>query len=130
MRLLLDTHVLLWWLGGDRRLSRTIRDTLRSSDSDIAVSAATIWEIAIKRALGRIDVEMKELLAAIAADGFAELPVRFAHSMAVEALPRHHDDPFDRMLIVQAIAEGRRLVTHDGTILEYAGVAGFDPLRA
>jgi PIN domain nuclease of toxin-antitoxin system len=64
-------------------------------------------------------------------DGFVELPLRFAHSLTLESLPRHHDDPFDRMLIAQSIAEGRRLITHDRLILEYAGVvAGFDPLPA
>jgi PIN domain nuclease of toxin-antitoxin system len=131
MRLLLDTHVLLWWLRADKKLSRQTRDLIAAEDSDIAVSSATIWEIAIKRALGRMDADMKELVAAISADGFVELPIRFAHAMAVETLPRHHDDPFDRMLIVQAISDGRRLVTHDDTILqEYAGVPGFDPLRA
>ena len=130
MRFLLDTHILLWWLNADRRLSRPIRDVLASEESDIAVSAATIWEIAIKRALGRIDVDLKELLSAITAEGFVELPMRFVHSLALEALPRHHDDPFDRMLIAQSITEGRRLVTHDKWILEYVGVNGFDPLRA
>src|SRR6266568_5300619 len=128
MRLLLDTHILLWWLGADRRLSRSIRDLLASEESDIAVSAATVCEIAIKRGLGRLDVDLKELLSAMSADGFVELPIRFAHSRALELLPRHHDDPFDRMLIAQSIAEGRRLVTHDQPVLEYAGVAGFDPL--
>lgn len=130
MRLLLDTHVLLWWLGADRRLSRSVREILASEESDIAVSAATIWEITIKRGLGRIDVDLSELLSAIAADGFAELPMRFAHSLTLESLPRHHDDPFDRMLIAQSIAEGRRLVTHDASVLRYVGVAGFDPLAA
>jgi PIN domain nuclease of toxin-antitoxin system len=130
MRLLLDTHILLWWLGADRRLSRSVRDILASEESDIAVSAATVWEIAIKRGLGRIDVDLKQLLAAISADGFVELPMRFAHSLVLESLPRHHDDPFDRMLIAQSIAEGRRLVTHDASVLRYAGVAGFDPLSA
>ena len=130
MRLLLDTHILLWWLQADRRLSRAMRDLLLSEESDIAVSGATIWEIAIKRALGRIDIDLKELLSAITADGFAELPVRFAHSLALGSLPRHHDDPFDRMLIAQAIADGRRLVTRDQLILAYAGMAGFDPLPA
>jgi len=100
------------------------------AEGDVAVSAATVWEIAIKRMLGRITVDLKELISAMSADQFAELPVRFAHSLALQSLPRHHDDPFDRILIAQAIAEGRRLVTRDGEVLElYAGVNGFDPLR-
>src|ERR1043165_6826646 len=92
---------------------------------DVAVSAATVWEIAIKRMLGRIAVDLKELIAAIGADQFVELPGRFAHSLVLQSLPRHHDDPFDRILIAQAIAEGRRLVTRDGDVIElYAGIGG------
>jgi PIN domain nuclease of toxin-antitoxin system len=129
MRLLLDTHVLLWWLNADRRLSRSVRQLI--AESDVAVSAAVVWEIAIKRMLGRITIDLKELISAISADQFVELPVRFAHSLVLQSLPRHHDDPFDRILIAQAIAEGRRLVTRDGDVLElYAGISGFDPLRA
>ena len=115
---------------GDRRLSKSIRELLLSPESDIVVSAATMWEIAIKRSLGRIDLEMTELVSALTADGFAELPIRFAHSLQLESLPRHHADPFDRLLIAQSIFEGRRLVTRDESILGYAGIAGFDPVRA
>lgn len=128
MRLLLDTHILLWWVMGDRRLSKSLSNILASPENDIAVSAASIWEIAIKRMLGRIQIDLAELLASMTADGFTELPVRFAHSLGLEALPRHHDDPFDRMLIAQSIIEGRRLVTKDGSILAYVDVAGFHPL--
>jgi PIN domain nuclease of toxin-antitoxin system len=130
MRLLLDTHVLLWWLSADRRLTHAVRDVLRYEENDVAVSAVSIWEIAIKRALGRIDVDFEEMLSAITADGFTELRVSFAHSRTLESLPRRHDDPFDRMLIAQSISEGRRLVTHDKDVLAYAGVGSFDPLRA
>lgn len=128
MRLLLDTHILLWWMTADRRLSKSLARVLASAENDIAVSAASIWEIAIKRTLGRIDVDLDELLSAIGAQGMAEIPIRFAHSLRLADLPRNHDDPFDRILIAQAIAEGRRLVTGDDAILAYAGVAGFDPL--
>jgi len=128
MRLLLDTHILLWWVMGDRRLPKSLSTIVASSDSDVAVSAATMWEITIKRMLGRIDVDLEELRASIAADGFSELPLRFSHSLKLEVLPRHHDDPFDRILIAQSIAEGRRLVTKDEEILRYRGVTGFDPL--
>jgi PIN domain nuclease of toxin-antitoxin system len=130
MRLLLDTHILIWWLTGDRKLSKNIASLLASEESDVAVSAAAIWEIAIKRGLGRIDIDMDELLTAISSDGFAELPVRFVHSSRLESLPRHHDDPFDRMQIAQAIVEGRRLVSRDQMVLAYSGIAGFDPLQA
>ena len=128
MRLLLDTHILLWWVMADRRLSKALANTLASSENDVAVSAASIWEIAIKRTLGRIEVDLDELLSSMTADGFTEVPVRFGHSLRLESLPRHHDDPFDRILIAQSIAEGRRLVTKDDSILAYAGLAGFNPL--
>lgn len=130
MRLLLDTHVILWWMTADRKLTRNIRGILASGQSDIVVSAASIWEIAIKRSLGRIEIDLEELFAALTADGFVELPVRFAHTLRLESLPRRHDDPFDRILIAQSIAEGRRLVTRDESVLAYAGTAGFDPLPA
>jgi len=128
MRLLLDTHILLWWVMGDRRLPKDVAAVLASAESDVAVSAATMWEITIKRMLGRIDVDLEELTASIAADGFSELPLRFSHSLKLEVLPRLHDDPFDRILIAQSIAEGRQLVTKDAEILRYRGVAGFNPL--
>lgn len=128
MRLLLDTHILLWWVMGDRRLPKSLARTIASQDNDVAISAASIWEIAIKRTLGRIDVDLDELLSSMTADGFTELPLRFGHSLRLESIPRHHDDPFDRILIAQSIAEGRRLVTRDALILGYAGVAGFDAL--
>ena len=130
MRLLLDTHILLWWLMGDRRLPKGLAKALASTENDVAVSAASVWEIVIKRMLGRIEVDLDELLSSIVADGFAELPVRFSHTLNVRSLPRHHDDPFDRILIAQAVSDGRRLVTTDQSILAYAGVAGFDPLSA
>jgi PIN domain nuclease of toxin-antitoxin system len=128
MRLLLDTHILLWWVMADRRLSKTLAATLASQENDIAVSAASIWEIAIKRALGRIEIDLDELFSSMTADGFTELPLRFGHALKLESLPRHHEDPFDRILIAQSIVEGRRLVTKDNAILAYAGLAGFDPL--
>lgn len=128
MRLLLDTHILLWWAIGDRRLTRALVRVIESTESDVSVSAASLWEISIKRTLGRIDVELDALLESIAADGFSELPVRFSHASRLGELPRHHDDPFDRLLIAQSIVEGRRLVTTDEAILGYAGLAGFDPL--
>lgn len=130
MRLLLDTHILLWWLMGDRRLPKGIASALGSVENDIAVSAASLWEIVIKRMLGRIVVDVDAVLSSIVADGFGELPVQFGHTLTVQSLPRRHDDPFDRILIAQSIADGRRLVTTDRSILEYADVAGFHPLSS
>ena len=128
MRLLLDTHILLWWLMADRRLPKGLAKALGSPENDIAVSAASLWEIVIKHMLGRIDVDLDELLSSVTSDGFNELPVHFHHTLKLQSLPRRHDDPFDRILIAQSISEGRRLVTTDKSILSYEGLAGFDPL--
>jgi PIN domain nuclease of toxin-antitoxin system len=130
VRLLLDTHILIWWMTGDRRLSKAIRSQLLADENDVSVSAATFWEIAIKARLGRIDVDLDDLRSAALADGFTEIPVQIAHTMKLKILPDHHRDPFDRLLIAQSIAEGQRLVTRDKSILAYAGVAGFDPVAA
>ena len=111
-------------------MPKGLATALAVPENDVAVSAASLWEVVIKRMLGRMDVDLEELLSSIAGDGFAELPIRFAHTMKVLSLPRHHDDPFDRILIAQAVSDGRRLVTTDPLILAYAGVAGFDPLSA
>ena len=127
MRFLLDTHILLWWLMGDRRLPKSLAKVLASPENDIAVSAATLWEIVIKRMLGRIDVDLDELLSSVTSDGFSELPVQFRHTLTLQSLPRHHDDPFDRILIAQSVTEGRRLVTTDKLILSYS-LPGFDPV--
>jgi PIN domain nuclease of toxin-antitoxin system len=128
LRLLLDTHVLIWWVTGDRRLTKPRRDLIADPENQIAISAASFWEIAIKKSLGRIKIEIDELHAAMKEDAFAEIPVRISQMLALETLPPFHGDPFDRLLIAQSITEHRRLVTHDAAILAYASVRGFDPL--
>lgn len=118
MNLLLDTHVLLWWLDDNPILSSDARNTIASGESDVFVSAATAWEIAIKKALGKLVVP-DDLEAAIVASGFQELPITVAHATAAGALPPHHTDPFDRMLIAQAQLENLTLVTHDERFVAY-----------
>ena len=130
MRLLLDTHVLLWAMMDPRRLPVKLESAIRSSANDVAVSAVSVWEISIKRMLGRLELEIEALLQSIAEANFTELPLKFGPSTRLLTLPPHHRDPFDRMLIAQAIHEGRRLVTTDGKILQYRGASGFDPLTA
>ena len=130
MRLLLDTHILLWWVSGDRKLSKALRAAIASADNAIAISAATFWELAIKKQLGRVEVDLAKLQSAVAADGFEEMAVEIAHTLRLQALPDLHRDPFDRLLIAQSIEGGCRLVTRDEQILAYAGTAGFDPLKA
>jgi len=100
VRLLLDTHVLLWWLN-DSDLGQAARDAIADPGNEIFVSAASAWEIAIKEALGRLRGPV-DLHAEISANGFQPLPITIEHGLAAGALPRHHEDPFDRMLIAQA----------------------------
>ncbi|MGZ8829597.1 MAG: type II toxin-antitoxin system VapC family toxin [Thermoanaerobaculia bacterium] len=94
MKLLLDTHILLWWVAGDRKLPRSLRDRITSAENDVSVSAATFWEIAIKMSLGRIDIDLEELRAAVNADGFTELPVQIAHTLRLQELPESPWGPF------------------------------------
>jgi PIN domain nuclease of toxin-antitoxin system len=119
VRLLLDTHVLLWWLADDRRLEAQERRAIANRDALVYVSAVSIWEIAIKKRLGRLEVDTEVLAREIEHLGMTELPVRWRHSTATAALPRHHDDPFDLMLIAQAQAEGLTVVTYDRAFEPY-----------
>lgn len=118
-RLLLDTHTLLWWLSDDSRLGAAARALIADERNEVWVSAASAWEISIKKALGKL--ESPENLDGIVADeGFARLPVTFFHGEQAGALPPLHRDPFDRMLIAQAQAEGLELITADERLAAYA----------
>ena len=116
MRLLLDTHALIWWDAGEG-LSATAEDAIRSADQ-VYVSAVTGWEISIKIGLGRLRTT-RRVEDAVADSGFEELPVRLRHSQRLRDLPLHHRDPFDRMLIAQARDEGLTLVTRDPAMRLY-----------
>lgn len=118
MKLLLDTHALLWWLGDDPQLATEARKAIADSEHLVAVSAASAWEISIKRALGKLDAP-DDLTDAVAASGFEPLPITLQHAVGVASLPRHHDDPFDRMLIAQAQAEDLTIVTRDPRFRDY-----------
>lgn len=118
MRLLLDTHVLLWWLAGDRRLTARIRKTISSLESEIFVSAASAWEIAIKKAIGKLQAP-DDLADQLEPHGFEPLPISISHALTAGSLPRLHDDPFDRMLIAQARLEGLMIVTRDPRFAQY-----------
>lgn len=117
MRLLLDTHALLWWLA-DEGLNEQARDAIADPDNLVMVSATSAWEISIKKALGKLSAP-DDLEQQIDESGFAPLPISIAHGIAAGRLPRHHDDPFDRMLIAQAYAEGLTIVTHDKRFADY-----------
>lgn len=109
--LLLDTHALLWWLGGERLAEQAV-ERISDPSTLVAVSSASIWEAAIKTALGKLEVP-EDLSAAAAAEGFEPLPITFAHAEQAARLPHHHRDPFDRMLVAQAQLEGSVMVTRD-----------------
>ncbi|MEO1606992.1 MAG: type II toxin-antitoxin system VapC family toxin [Pseudomonadota bacterium] len=118
MRLLLDTHVLLWALANDPRLTTVHARAI--ADGELYLSAVSVWEIGIKRTLGKLDVP--ERIFDVAVDvGCRPLPITWAHATAAATLPRHHSDPFDRMLIAQAQREGLALVSSDEKLAAYAG---------
>ncbi len=121
MRLLLDTHIFLWALADSTSLKPAARKLIESAD-EVYVSAASIWEVAIKARLGKIEADPNELVAAIAASGFQELPVRAVHAAGVARLALHHSDPFDRLLIAQALAEPLKLLTADAVLAQYSDV--------
>jgi PIN domain nuclease of toxin-antitoxin system len=112
VNLLLDTHVFLWWMAASRRLTKQIRDAIADPDHYVAVSAASVWEITIKQALGKLEAP-SDVPSALRANDFEPLPITVDHASLAGALPRHHEDPFDRMLIAQSMLEHFTLVTHD-----------------
>jgi PIN domain nuclease of toxin-antitoxin system len=112
VKLLLDTHVLLWWLDDHRTLPPSAFAVIKEGQNLIFVSSASAWEISIKRALGKLKAPT-DLEKALEANRFLQLPISVQHAMVAGDLPRHHDDPFDRMLIAQASVEGLTLVSHD-----------------
>jgi PIN domain nuclease of toxin-antitoxin system len=118
VRLLLDTHVLLWWLADDSKLGPGIRSLIADGANDVFVSAISIAEIALKQSLGKLDApgNLAELLAE---EGFTPLPFDAAHASALAHLPWHHRDPFDRMLVAQAISANLTFATSDSRVAEY-----------
>jgi PIN domain nuclease of toxin-antitoxin system len=119
LRLLLDTHVWLWWLADDRRLGRRARQALANPRSEVYVSAASAWEVAIKEALGKLRLGKEDLETEIAANGFLELPIRTRHALIAGRLAPIHEDPFDRMLVAQARVEDLVVVTADPVFERY-----------
>ena len=123
MRLLLDTHVVLWAAVEPERLSDEATSLIESADNEIVFSALSLWEIAIKTGRGRADfrIEVSSLRRNLLDNGYAELAVTGAHAAALAGLPSIHKDPFDRMLVAQAAVEGFTLLTSDKTIAKYPG---------
>lgn len=123
MKFLLDTHVLLWAAGQPERLSAATRRLLNSPSHELLFSAASLWEIAIKKTLGREDfrVEPRLLRRGLLDNGYVELPVTSQHAVGIDSLPPLHKDPFDRLLLSQALSEGVTLLTADEQLARYSG---------
>src|ERR1700691_4738526 len=123
MRLLLDTHLLLWAAGKPDRLSTVARRLIKDAGNELMFSAASFWEIAIKRGLGRRDfqVDPRLLRRGLLDNRYSELLIGSDHAVAIDGLPRLHKDPFDRILVAQAIVEGITLLTVDPLVAQYAG---------
>jgi PIN domain nuclease of toxin-antitoxin system len=119
VNLLLDSHAFLWWLAGDPKLSAEARRAMADPSSVVHVSAATVWELSIKTSLGKLDLDGADLVEEVEENDFIELPITARHSLAAASLPRHHEDPFDRMLIAQAQLESLTIVTRDSLFRAY-----------
>ena len=123
MKLLLDTHLLLWAAGYPDRLSAEARSFIDNPDNELLFSAASLWEVVIKRGLGREDfkVDVRVLRRGLLDNGYSELPIVSGHVVAIESLPTIHKDPFDRVLVAQATVEGITLLTVDSLVAQYPG---------
>lgn len=123
MKLLLDTHLLLWVAEADDRLPAAARALLEDTDNELFFSAASLWEIAIKRGLGRANfvVDPRALRRSAIENGYHELMITSEHAVSIESLPPIHKDPFDRILIAQATIEGFTLLTSDALMAQYSG---------
>jgi PIN domain nuclease of toxin-antitoxin system len=120
-RLLLDTHLLLWWLNGDERLPPALINRVQAADAEVFVSQASLWEMAIKVSIGRLRVDLEELERQVPLQGFRWLPIRNHHLLAVAQLESdaEHRDPFDRLLVCQSRVEPMRLLTVDRQLRRY-----------
>ncbi len=127
MKLLLDTHLLLWAAGEPNKLHKNARALINNPENELLFSAASLWEIAIKSRLGRRDfnADVRLLRRGLLDNGYSELPIAGDHVVAIESLPPIHKDPFDRMLVAQATVEGITLLTSDSLVAQYPG-----PIRA
>jgi PIN domain nuclease of toxin-antitoxin system len=117
-RLLLDTHVFLWWLSDDLRLGKSSRQAIANPRNQVYVSAASTWEISIKKSIGKLTAP-NDMDAIVESEGFEKLPITLFHGDQAGSLPELHKDPFDRMLIAQAQSEGLVIVTNDEKIIQY-----------
>jgi PIN domain nuclease of toxin-antitoxin system len=119
VKLLLDTHALLWWLADDGQLGPAARRLIEDPGNDVLVSTASLWEIVVKQRVGKLEANIAEIAAAVPREGFALLDIRPAHLLALAGLPMHHRDPFDHLLIAQAMAENATFVSEDRNAVRY-----------
>ena len=123
MKFLLDTHLLLWAASEPKRLPKSARVLLQDAENELLFSAASLWEVAIKSGLGRNDfqVDARLLRRGLLDNGYAELPITSEHAVNIDHLPAAHKDPFDRILVAQAMVEGIVLLTNDRKLMRYPG---------
>lgn len=119
MKILLDTHALLWWLTDSDRLGNEARNLVADPANDILVSTASFWEIAVKIRVGRLRADLDEIMTAVSSEGFTLLEIAPSHYRTLMTLPVHHRDPFDHLLIAQAIAEKAVFLSEDGRVSAY-----------
>ncbi|YBV94674.1 type II toxin-antitoxin system VapC family toxin (plasmid) [Phyllobacteriaceae bacterium JZ32] len=122
MKLLLDTHALLWWLSDDGKLGSYIRSLIGDPENDVLVSVVSLWEITVKLRIGKLDADLEEILAILPDQGFHRLDIADAHLAILGKLPLHHRDPFDHLLMAQATAEGAYFISEDQNVPLY-GIA-------
>jgi len=123
MRVLLDTHAFIWWDAAPQNLSVRAKAACFSPDTELMLSAASVWEMQIKAMLGKLTLRnsLQEILSAqIRQNGLVVLPIKLEHVFGLDSLPPHHKDPFDRMIVAQAISEGCAVISHDSAITQYS----------
>ena len=119
MKFLLDTHALLWWLADDDQLGGAAGEAIADPANDILISMVSLWEIAVKVRIGKLQADIEEIISAVQREGFTVLDVGMAHLVALAGLPMHHRDPFDHLLIAQAITEDATLMSEDRNAARY-----------
>jgi PIN domain nuclease of toxin-antitoxin system len=119
MKFLLDTHILIWSLQNNNNLSQQIRDIVNNIDNEIYVSAASIWEIAIKSSINKLNLSVEKVVETLHDSDYFSLPITFSHAAKITQLPYYHNDPFDRILIAQTLVEKLTFITHDHKIKQY-----------
>ncbi len=119
MRLLLDTHALLWWLADDDQLGPQARELIEDPGNDVLISVVSLWETVVKARVGKLEADIGEISDAVQREGFVLLNIGATHLLALSRLPMHHRDPFDHLLIAQAIAEDATFISEDRNTSRY-----------